>query len=76
MITKILYIHFWLIFEINRYSTISFTDPVRALKYFNKNSSDCMLVITDYGMPHMSGLDLIEKIREKYLDYKIKNKSF
>jgi CheY-like chemotaxis protein len=54
------------------YSTISFNDPVEALNYFNKNISNCILVITDYGMPKMSGLDLIEKIREKDRNYKIK----
>jgi YesN/AraC family two-component response regulator len=32
--------------------------------YFNKNFADCSLVITDYGMPQMSGIDLIKKIRE------------
>ena len=54
------------------YSIISFVNPVEALKYFNKNFSNCILVIADYNMPHMSGLDLIEKIREKDTDYKIK----
>jgi CheY-like chemotaxis protein len=54
------------------YTTVSFVNPVEALEYFNKNISNCILVITDYGMPHMSGLDLIEKIREKDQDYKIK----
>jgi CheY-like chemotaxis protein len=53
-------------------STISLNDPVEALEYFNKNSSNCILIITDYKIPQMSGLDLIEKIREKDLDYKIK----
>jgi CheY-like chemotaxis protein len=53
-------------------STISFNDPVEALEYFNKNSSNCILVITDYKMPQMSGLDFLEKIREKDLVYKIK----
>jgi CheY-like chemotaxis protein len=53
------------------YTTVSFVNPVEAL-YFNKNISNCILVITDYGMPQISGLDLIEKIREKDQDYKIK----
>ena len=54
------------------YSTNSFVDPVEALNYFNKNFTKCALVITDYGIPQMSGLDLIEKIREKDRKYKIK----
>jgi CheY-like chemotaxis protein len=46
------------------YTIISFVNPVEALDYFNKNFADCSLVITDYGMPQMSGIDLIKKIRE------------
>jgi CheY-like chemotaxis protein len=51
------------------YTVISFVNPVEALDYFNKNFADCSLVITDYGMPQMSGIDLIKKIREKYQNY-------
>ena len=54
------------------YSTISFVNPVEALKYFNKNFANCILVITDYGMPQMSGLDLIKKIRETDRNKRIK----
>ena len=55
-----------------RYSTVSFVNPVEALNYFNKNFTNCILVITDYGMPLMSGLDLIKKIRETDRNYRIK----
>jgi CheY-like chemotaxis protein len=51
------------------YTVISFVNPVEALDYFNKNFADCSLVITDYGMPQMSGIDLIKKIREKDQNY-------
>jgi CheY-like chemotaxis protein len=54
------------------YSTNSFVTPIEALNYFKKDFANCALVITDYAMPQMSGLDLIEKIREKDLHYKIK----
>ena len=54
------------------YSTISFVNPVEALDYFNKNFTNCILVITDYGMPQMSGLDLIKKIRETDRNNRIK----
>ena len=43
--------------------------PVEALDYFNKNFADCSLVITDFSMPKMSGIDLIKKIREKDQNY-------
>ncbi len=56
----------------NGFSTISFQSPVEALNYFYQNVSNCSMVITDYKMPQMSGIDLIKKIREKDIDYKIK----
>ena len=54
------------------YTTVSFVNPVEALNYFNKNFADCSLVITDFVMPKMSGIDLIKKIREKDQDYRKK----
>jgi DNA-binding NtrC family response regulator len=56
----------------NGFNTISFDNPVNALKYFYQNQSNCSLVITDYKMPQVSGIDLIKKIKEKDTDYKIK----
>ena len=56
----------------NGFNTISFDNPVNALKYFYQNQSNCSLVITDYKMKQMSGIDLIKKIKEKDTDYKIK----
>ena len=54
------------------FNTISFQNPMKALDYFYQYQSNCFLVITDYKMPQMSGLELIKKIREKDIDYKIK----
>ena len=56
----------------NGFNTISFDNPVNALKYYYQNPNNCSLVITDYKMPQMSGIDLIKKIKEKDTDYKIK----
>ena len=56
----------------NGFNTISFDNPVNALKYYYQNPNNCSLVITDYKMPQMSGIDLIKKIKEKDIDYKIK----
>ena len=54
------------------FSTISFVNPIEALNYFNRNFTNCALVIADYGMPLLNGLDLIKKIREKDTDCRIK----
>lgn len=56
----------------NGYNIISFDNPVNALEYFYKNTNNCSVVITDYRMPQMSGLDFLKKIREKDTDHKIK----
>ena len=57
----------------NGFNTISFDNPINALKYYYQNPNNCSLVITDYKMPQMSGIDLIKKIKEKDTDYKMKN---
>jgi CheY-like chemotaxis protein len=56
----------------NGFNTISFQNPLDALEYFYKNQSNCSIVITDYKMPQMSGIDLIKKIRGKDTNSKIK----
>jgi response regulator RpfG family c-di-GMP phosphodiesterase len=60
------------------YKVASFDNPIDALNYLNKDNdkknllATCSLVITDFKMPQMSGLDFLNKIREKDTDYKIK----
>jgi two-component SAPR family response regulator len=56
----------------NGFNTISFQNPLDALEYFYKNQRNCYLIITDYKMPQMSGIDLIKKIRGKDTNSKIK----
>ena len=56
----------------NGFNTISFQNPIDALEYFYQNISNCYLVIADYKMPQISGIDFINKIREKDTDCKIK----
>jgi DNA-binding NtrC family response regulator len=45
----------------NRFNTISFQNPLKALEYFYQNASNCSLVIVDYKMPQLSGINFIEK---------------
>ena len=54
------------------FNTTSFQNPMEALNYFYQNQSNCSLIIADYKMPQISGLELIKKIREKDTDCKIK----
>jgi response regulator RpfG family c-di-GMP phosphodiesterase len=49
------------------YQTISFDNPKETLNYVDKNISNCSLIITDYKMPEMNGIDFIKQIREKYV---------
>ncbi|HEY6588436.1 MAG TPA: response regulator [Nitrososphaeraceae archaeon] len=57
------------------YNIVVFDNPLEALNYLNKVENiitNCFLVITDYRMPQMSGIDFIEKIREKDTNCKVK----
>ncbi len=45
---------------------VCFVDPLVALDWCLTNEPD--LVIVDYMMPEMSGIELVEKFREKYSD--------
>ncbi|HEU5171994.1 MAG TPA: response regulator [Nitrososphaeraceae archaeon] len=53
------------------YNVQLFTEPSELLKYFYENPN-CSVVITDYKMPEMGGIDLIRKIREIDKEFKIK----
>ena len=57
------------------YNIVFFDNPLEALNYLNQDENiitNCSLVITDYRMPQMSGIDFIEKIREKDTNCKVK----
>ncbi|WP_058306530.1 response regulator transcription factor [Gracilibacillus massiliensis] len=41
----------------------TFQDSVKALNYFNDHT--CDVLITDIGMPHMNGIELITKVKEQ-----------
>ena len=41
-----------------------FDNPIEALEYLIENFGNCSLVITDYKMPQMSGIDFIKKLTE------------
>ena len=47
------------------FTVVTFTDPNLALEHFKENESDYTLVLTDYKMPCMSGMDLIKQIKKR-----------
>jgi response regulator RpfG family c-di-GMP phosphodiesterase len=56
----------------NGLKTVSFQNPIEALNFLNSNVNNCSLVITDYSMPQMSGLDFIKHIRNIDVNFIIK----
>ena len=44
--------------------TGSFTDPEPAIRFIEENPGQADVVVTDIKMPHISGITLIEKIRD------------
>jgi CheY-like chemotaxis protein len=56
----------------NGLKTISFQNPIEALDFLNGNLNNCSLVITDYSMPQMSGLDFIKHVRNIDVNFIIK----
>ena len=55
------------IWRIGNIEQFSFDNPIDALNHIDKNISNCSLVITDYKMLQMNGIDFLKKIRKKIL---------
>ncbi|HEX2408782.1 MAG TPA: response regulator [Nitrososphaeraceae archaeon] len=45
-------------------SIVSFTDSVHALKHFKKNKKNYRLVIADWRMQNLNGLELLKKVKK------------
>jgi DNA-binding NtrC family response regulator len=56
----------------NGLKIIPFSNPIEALNYLNGNLNNCSLVITDYQMHQMSGIDFIKHIRNIDVNFNIK----
>lgn len=49
--------------QIDGVMVFNFTDPLLALEHFQSNHKNYRVVITDYRMPGMTGIELLERIK-------------
>ena len=45
------------------FDTVSFTDPLLALRHFQENSQKYSLIITNFKTPYPNGIDLAKEIK-------------
>ena len=57
--------------ELSGFNCTYFTNPKMALDYFIKNYDSYSLIITDFKMPDMNGLELAQRLREYNKNIKI-----
>ena len=50
--------------ERSGFNSVSFTDPLSALDHYSQNQDKYSVVITDWEMPSLDGLQFAKKIRE------------
>ena len=50
--------------QIDEVQVFAFTDPSLALEHFKANHQNYMVVISDYRMPTMTGMELLSKIKD------------
>jgi len=53
------------------YQVHGFTDPFEAVTHLEQGCKDCDLLITDIRMPHMTGFELVRKVKELRPEMKI-----
>ena len=49
--------------RINGISVFTFNDSIKALKHFTTNKEEYVLVLSDYRMPALNGIELLSKVR-------------
>ena len=57
--------------DVSGYSSVSFTEPILALKHFKDEPHKYWLVIADLKMPNLNGIDLAKNIRNLSSSVKI-----
>ena len=53
------------------FNCVSFTDPLAALDHYSQNHDKYSVVLTDWKMPFLDGIQLAKKIREYNTTVKI-----
>lgn len=53
------------------YNVIAFNDPFEGFKYFKLNSSEIVVIITDWRIPKMNGLVFANQVRQLNIMVKI-----
>lgn len=48
-----------------------FTSALDALEYLENNGSEVDIIITDFRMPQMNGVEFVQKVRESFADMPI-----
>jgi DNA-binding NtrC family response regulator len=47
-------------------TVVTFTDPIKALEHFHVNEHAYLVVISDFKMPGLNGMELLKKIRDSH----------
>ena len=50
--------------QIDGAEVFAFTDPLLALEHFQANHQNYSVIISDYRMPTMTGMELLSKIKD------------
>jgi len=66
----VLYVHEHLLLKMG-HRVKSFTSPLEALAYIDVNRDELNMMVTDFKMPELDGLALIQRIRQLGIDFPI-----
>jgi len=61
--SDVLYVHEHLLLKMG-HRVSSFTSPLEALAYIDNNRDDLEMMVTDFKMPELDGLELIQQVRQ------------